>query len=64
MSMDKETWITRCAGRYETRAGLHLKQARELAEIALEEDKDGDFSDTPEDAADEDMNCWDDDGEE
>lgn len=61
--MDKETWLTRCAARYETRAGLHLNQARSLANLALEEDEHGDFADDPEGAADEDMSYWTDDGE-
>ena len=60
MTMDKETWLTRCAARYETRAGLHLKQARELAEIALaEEISAGRGLDAdPEASADADLECW------
>jgi len=74
--MEREEWLMRCAARYETRAGLHLKQAQELAEIALAglfecapevlapEQIPG-FLDAngPEDEADDDMDCWDDDGE-
>ncbi len=60
--MDREEWLTRCAARYETRAGLHLNVARELAEIALDS-VDGDLSQCPEDGADADMDEWTDDGE-
>lgn len=74
--MEREEWLRRCAARYETRAGLHLKQAQELAEIALDglfdcepealspEQVSG-FLDAnrPEDEADGDMDCWDNDGE-
>ncbi len=62
--MTNEEWLMRCAARYEARAGLHLTQARGLAEISLDADEDGDFADDPERAADEDMDCWTDDGEE
>ncbi len=75
--MEREEWLTRCTARYETRAGLHLKQARELAEIALDalfecapevldQEQIPGFLDAngPEDEADGDMDCWDDDGEE
>ena len=60
--MDREEWITRCAARFETRGGLHLIEARGFAEAALENLND-DTAESPEDAADEDMSCWTDDGE-
>lgn len=55
--MDKEEWLTRCAARFETRAGLSLELARSFAEVSLEI-VDGDLTENPEDAADEEMNCW------
>ena len=55
--MDKEEWLTKCAARFETRGGLHLKQARGFAEAALE-NLDGDLTENPEEAADEDMTRW------
>lgn len=61
--MDREEWLMRCAARYETVAGLHLKQARELAEIALEEEISAGpgLSSDPEASADADLECWDND---
>ena len=53
---DREIWVARCAAQYEKRGGLHLKPARQLAEIAFECDEDL----VPEVAADMDMDCWDD----
>ncbi len=55
--MDKEGWLTKCAARFETRGGLPLKQARDFAESALE-NLDGDLTENPEEAADEDMTRW------
>lgn len=61
--MEKEEWLSKCAAHYEKYAAMPAKDAMFLAIIALEEDKDGDFTDDPEGAADADMECWDDDGE-
>ncbi len=58
--MNKEEWLTRCAARFATRGGLHLKQARDFAEAALE-NLNGDLTENPEEAADEDMSYWTDD---
>lgn len=55
--MEKEEWIRRCAARFEQRGGLHLNQARDFAEACLE-NLDGDLTENPEDAADEDMTYW------
>lgn len=55
--MDKEEWIRRCAARYEERAGLHCLQACDIAEACLE-NLDGDLTENPEDAADEDLSYW------
>lgn len=60
--MDKEEWLTTCAARFETRAGLNLELARSFAEASLEV-VDGDLTENPEDAADEEMSCWTDDGD-
>lgn len=64
--MDEEQWLTRCAARYETRALVHLNVARGFARATLEVAKEDDweyYRDKPEEAADEDMSHWDDDGE-
>lgn len=59
--MDKQEWIDRCAARYINRAGLDKKTAEEMALVcytqAMDDDDDLDQF-TPEDAADEDMDCW------
>lgn len=55
--MDKEEWLMKCAARFETLGGLHIKQARDFAEAALE-NLDGDLTENPEEAADEDMTRW------
>jgi len=76
--MTREEWLTRCAARYEERAGLHLKPARDFAEIALQglidtsepaglqPEDEAAFLDanSPEEEADGDMDCWTDDGDE
>lgn len=59
--MNREEWLTRCAARFEVRAGMHLTEARGFAEAVLENLND-DTSESPEEAADEDMSCWTDDG--
>jgi hypothetical protein len=59
--MEKEEWLRKCAAQYEKCAAMPAKDAFFLAVIALDEDKDGDFTDNPEWAADADMECWDDD---
>ena len=61
MSLNKYEWLARCAAQYKKRAELEQKDCAYLANVALDEDKDGDFTDDPEGAADADMECWDDD---
>ncbi|RZS80611.1 hypothetical protein [Pigmentiphaga kullae] len=56
MTLDKETWIDRCAQRYIDRANIPKKEALEWAEAAWENHVDDDES--PEDAADVDMSYW------
>lgn len=55
--MTKEEWITACAARFETRGGLHVREARDFAEACLE-NIDGDLITDPVEAADEDMTRW------
>ena len=64
--MTKGEWIARCAARYQERAGLTQEQAREAAEACFDAESrepGSEFSEVPEDCADEDMSCWTDDGE-
>lgn len=61
--MDREEWLARCAARYESLGGLTASQALEAAAVALDAYEEGDFTEDPEDAADADMECWDDDGD-
>lgn len=57
MTIEKEEWIARCKTQYAKRAGLTEDEAQAF-------DEDGTDADvTPEEAADNDMDCWDDDGE-
>jgi len=64
--MTKEEWKLRCAAQYMKRAGLTQEQANEVAEATFES-QGGEFSTLsdydPEQCADDDMDCWDDDGE-
>lgn len=69
--MTKDEWISRCAARYQERAGLASEQAKEAAEACFDAESGEpgfELSELvgyrPEDSADEDMNCWTDDGEE
>jgi len=62
MSLPKAEWVDRCAARYVERSKIELAQAKELAEENYTASKD--FwadEESPEDAADNDMDCWDDD---
>jgi hypothetical protein len=54
-------WVERCAKRYEDVAKVDSATARSFAE-ACWENRDSD-DDSPEDAADSDMEYWEDDGE-
>lgn len=55
--MTKEEWLARCAARYQTRAGMETTEAMQAAAASLE-NLDGDLTENPEDAADEDLTCW------
>lgn len=55
----KEEWLARCAARYRERGGLDADDAMAAAQVCAEEADDC----GPEEAADNDMDCWDDDGD-
>ena len=58
--MDKEEWLKRCEAQFEKRTGnKYFKEAARACYNEMLED----FEDDPEGAADEEMSCWDDDGE-
>lgn len=57
MPITKNEWLTRCAARYQQRAGMDADEARQAAESSLE-NLDDDLTENPEDAADEDFTCW------
>lgn len=62
--LTREEWISRCAKRYTERAGLDDVLARSCAEICrelIEEDPESYAGESPEDMADGDMDCWDND---
>lgn len=61
--MTREEWLDRCAARYRDLGFMTWNLSRDLADLALQEDHDGDFFEDPEGAADEDMSYWTDDGE-
>ncbi|NKF21562.1 hypothetical protein [Solimonas marina] len=63
-TLTKAEWIDRCAKRYRDVGGLSEDLAKSAAEVAYEvEDEDWGPRGDPEEAADEDMSCWDDDGD-
>ena len=66
--MTREEWKARCAAQYMKRAGLTQEQANEAAKANYESQENGEFSESadyrPEQCADDDMDCWDDDKEE
>lgn len=55
--MDKNEWMARCAARYQQRAGMEAGEAMQAAEASLE-NLGNDLTENPEDAADEDLTCW------
>jgi len=55
--MEKDEWLKKCAARFEERAASTPGEAMELAEIQLDA-LDGDLTEDPVDAADEEMSCW------
>ena len=65
--MTKEEWKTRCAAQYMKRAGLTQEQANDAAQACwdgLEVQDDDEIAADPQEYADDDMDCWTDDGEE
>ncbi|AJY38875.1 hypothetical protein BW21_4758 [Burkholderia humptydooensis] len=56
----QEKWIDRCAKRYEERGGVDSKTAHAFALACWENRMDD--RDSPEDAADDDMSYWENDG--
>lgn len=66
--MERDEWQARCAARYKTVAGLNdvaaMQAAEATADVEHEEHGASAIAWTPpEEAADEDMACWDDDGD-
>lgn len=55
--ISKDEWLQRCAARYQHRAGIEASEAMSCAEASLE-NLDGDLTENPEEAADEDLTCW------
>lgn len=65
-NMDRYEWLRLCAEQYESRGGMTPEQARESAQIALEVELEcgAGLSTDPVAAADADIDCWDNDGDE
>ena len=61
--MTEDEWKTRCAAQYMKRGGLTQEQANEAAEVCFESRDLTEENYSPEEEADEDMDCWTDDGE-
>lgn len=62
--LTKDEWLARCAKRYMERAGLDETMARTCADICreiLDADPESYEGESPEDMADGDMGCWDND---
>lgn len=57
-ALTREQWLGRCIDRFQRKAGLSPKIARQCAEAQLEADKDDPTERTPEDAADDEMSYW------
>ncbi|WP_313463573.1 hypothetical protein [Achromobacter sp.] len=55
MQLTKTEWMERCQRHYMTKAGLTESQAADYVEWCWNNREDGE---TPEDAADADMSCW------
>ena len=55
--MTKAEWIARCAARYKQRSGMAADEAQNAAESSFE-NLGNDLSESPEDAADEDLTRW------
>jgi len=53
----RQVWLSKCAKRYEEKALLMPETAYEMAEACLE-NLGGDLTESPIEAADEDMSCW------
>jgi hypothetical protein len=65
--MTKSEWIAQCAAQYVARAGLTQEQANDAAQECwdgLEVQDDDEIAADPQEYADDDMDCWTDDGEE
>lgn len=62
MTIEKQEWIARCKAQFVKRAGLDDGQAQTCAEVVYDNEADFDLT-TPEESADNEMGCWDDDGE-
>lgn len=58
VELSNEEWLRRCAARFVERGGLSASTAMECAQ-ACSDSRDDDLH-TPEEAADEDMACWND----
>jgi hypothetical protein len=55
--LNREEWLWRCAVRFMQISAVNLRKARMLAETQLE-NLNGDLSESPEDAADDEMSYW------
>lgn len=58
--MDKEEWLQRCEAQFDKRVRDDKANWKDAAEVLFDEMHDC-FPDDPEGAADEEMNCWDED---
>jgi hypothetical protein len=57
---DRQTWLNDCAIQFMSRVkDMQNDEALMLAEIQLDEVLDGDLTECPKDAADEELSCWD-----
>lgn len=55
--MNKQEWILKCSNRLQDKSKIDSDLAKETAEACLE-NLDGDLSECPINAADEEMSCW------
>ena len=58
--MERDEWLQRCSARFKERSNLDATESNKFAEAMLEF-FDGDLTEDPEKAADEDMSNWDND---
>lgn len=56
--LTEAAWLDRCAKRFQDRSRMPADEAHDMAQACLEFRDEAGFMNEPEDAADEEMSCW------